>query len=346
MKSIFFALLASPVFFVSGLFGQVASNCTVAPNLREFYQRDVANCAVQQMFENGSADTLLVKIPAGWTDPIWGGLAAIYNATSIPERDSVFDLYCVHDNNWQRQNYSSFLVQVDTSYAWTQAWQNNTTLTGQPLMDLILTKYDVHLANFYNWSIGTYAELSTDSIWNDYALMDSLRQVPGVIFAEQNMIIGAAGMIIYENTLNGHRFDFYLEFNDCFDGCDNYRKWKFLVSPNCDVTYLGFDDWWTFNHDPLPAPTYCNISNSLPEPVGGNFEIFPNPTNGDIRLDFSDPLASYAMTITDMTGRVVKRRDLVYSREEIYLGSLPEGAYVVTLLGVDGKRISRRLVKH
>lgn len=345
MKSAVCALLLLPLVIFSNLSAQTSSSCAVPAPLRDNYARDVANLAVEQMFQAGSPDTLMVHIPNQWTDPIWEGLAAIYNVAGIPERDSVYDHYCVHDNNYQRQNFSSYLVQVDTTLAWTQAWQNLNAITGNAQIDDMVTKYDLRVAQFYNWSIGNYAEIATDSIWNDYGLMDSLRLVNGVVSVEQNQIIGAAGVITYDLTVDGRRYDFYLEFNDCFDGCDNYRKWKFLVAPNCDVTYLGFDDWWTFNHDPLPAPTNCNISNSLPEPVGGSFEIFPNPSRDRIWLDYSDPHAVYSMRIYDMLGKVVKQRDEVRSRDDIYVGSLPPGSYVVRLNGLNGEMIARRLVK-
>ncbi len=76
---------------------QVPSNCTVPPLLASEYHRDITQLAVQRLFELQSPDTVLVTVPQAYIDTISNGLAAILNATSIVERDSVFNLYCVHN---------------------------------------------------------------------------------------------------------------------------------------------------------------------------------------------------------------------------------------------------------
>jgi hypothetical protein len=70
------------------------------------------------MWELNSPDTALVAIPQQWQDTIMDGLAATCNAVSIPERDTVFNFYCVHD----LASSGIFITKeikvfVDTSYS-------------------------------------------------------------------------------------------------------------------------------------------------------------------------------------------------------------------------------------
>ena len=153
MKRILASLLFTTL-LMNGLHAQVPSDCTVPPVLRQEYGRDVINLAMTQLYGAASPDTAYVHVPTNWTNPIWEGIAAIYNATAFPERDSVFNLYCVHDQTSMIQTYQGYLIQIDTNFAWTQAWQNLTTLTGNAPLDAMLTRYDLELSQYYNWPIG------------------------------------------------------------------------------------------------------------------------------------------------------------------------------------------------
>lgn len=263
---------------------QVPSSCMAPPELETFYYKDIAQLATNYLSDIQSPDTIYVHIPQPVLDEIGGGLAAIMNAVSIPESDSVFNLYCIHDINGPPYDYAGFLVSVDTSYSWTQAWQNLVTVTGNGYVDSLTSQYGLHITNFYNWSFGNYAELGVDSAWNILALMDSIRYAPGVISVEPNTLIGGAGTIGYARSGNDRYYDFYFEYNDCFDGCDNYRKWSFKVDSTCNVYYLGFTDWGIFGPSPLPAPLNCNIFTSVHSPSDNSIVLYPNPSTGLLKL--------------------------------------------------------------
>jgi Secretion system C-terminal sorting domain len=330
-------LLIAFVFIINFLHAQVPSSCTVPSLLAQKYERDVKQLATKRLLQLQSPDTALVHIPIVHTDSIFGGLAAIFNATSIPERDSVFNLYCVHNiNGWPIQ-YAGYLVQVDTTNAWTTAWQNLTTTTGNPLMDSITSRYHLTISNFYNWGIGNYAELATDSSYNTQALIDSLLLVNGVLTAELNGIIGGAGFIEYNIQNNARYYYFYFEFADCFDGCDNYRKWKFRVNSDCSVDYLGFDNWSVWNPPlhPFPGPVNCNTFTNVPD---GNLPaasclVFPNPSNGIVQIELSgfDLTGNAVLVIHSLLGETVHTAAVTNERFAVDLSNKAKGVYFLTL---------------
>ena len=312
---------------------QVNSSCNVPPILASEYKRDLVQLATFRLFETHNSDTMKVRIPQTDLDSVSGGLAAIFNATSIAERDSVFNLYCVHDHNGWPYDYAGLLVKVDTSYTWTQAWQNMNTLTGNAYIDFILTTYSLHITNFYNWSFGSYAELGTDSSWNVLALIDTIEQAPGVQSAESNYYIGEAGKITYSVSGGSRYYDFYFEFNDCFDGCDNYRDWSFSVDGTCTVNYLGFSDWGVFGIQPLPLPLNCNTftsSDNVPKPSG--ISIFPNPVHDNLIVRFNTlSLGSIQFILYDCMGKECKRISAVSNDLEVGMKDFSEGIYFFTI---------------
>ena len=189
--------------------------------------------------------------------------------------------------------------------------------------------------------------LQSDSLWNNRALIDSLETIPGILFGEPDQIIGSAGKIEYEAIGNERYYDFYFEWSDCFDGCDNYRVWHFMVSSDCSVTYLGFDEWGVFGLLPLPSPLNCNISTAQSEPDLANQHIaFPNPTSGKISIRL--PEAEYGFTdimLYDLHGRKLTTLQGCHPAGELDLGNYPSGIYYLTF-SQNGEMIERcRVVK-
>jgi hypothetical protein len=309
----------------------VPSSCNVPPNLEQAYQRDIVNLAIQAMHEAQSPDTQLSHIPTVWTHSVKEDLAAIFNVSGIPERDSVFDLYCVHDNTGPYQSFQGYLLEVDTSYSWTQAWQNSTTLTGNPNMDGLLAGHQLHLTAFYNWSIGSYALLAADSFWNMPPLLDSLSNVAGVLSAEDDAMFGIGGKIIRTVSGNDRLYDFYYEWGDCPAGCIYYRVWHFKVSPNCMVEYLGVNS--NASASAMDPASNCNITNRVDDPdFNGEFVLFPNPTSGKVYLQGTFTWdAPYTATLYDVTGRKLFQSGEFNEIISIDLSDYSPGLYSVVL---------------
>src|SRR6186713_678033 len=111
MKRIFTSLLVLASTISNA---QVASSCLPPPELVQGYNKDIMQLATNYLDQIQSADTIYVHPPQSVVDEITGGLAAILNA-NLPESDTVFNLYCVHNMNGWPGDYAGFLVQVDTS---------------------------------------------------------------------------------------------------------------------------------------------------------------------------------------------------------------------------------------
>lgn len=346
MEKILLLILVTLVFNTGN--AQVTSSCNVPQILAHEYERDIKNLTIRRLYQLQSPDTFVIRIPQTWQDTIAEGLAAIFNATSIPERDSIFNLYCVHDNTTPYQIYNELLVQVDTNYAWTQPWQNLNAITGNAYIDSIMIRYHYSVTQFFNWSIGNYALLRSDSLWNIYAIIDTLQMIPGVVHAEPNSIIGAAGKMDYHVTGTDRYYDFYFEFNDCFDGCDNWREWQYVVHSDCSVDYLGFIDWGVFGISPLPAPVNCNTFTVIQDnnPTQKKFNVFPNPATSIITIQSLNNNQLTDVLIYDVNGKVILAFDCFFGSVKLNLAHLPDGIYSLIILQQKQQIEIHRVIKN
>ncbi|HAD95817.1 MAG TPA: hypothetical protein DCG19_00345 [Cryomorphaceae bacterium] len=82
--------------------------------------------------------------------------------------------------------------------------------------------------------------------------------------------------------------------------------------------------------------------------IPGLLEVFPNPSTGDFRLSWTyGPPETFALTIQDVSGKVIYRDDTAFLSEQDYnvdLRQHPPGVYLLHLT-LDGKHVvSRKLV--
>jgi hypothetical protein len=343
-KSILFLSL---ILTLNNSFGQIIpSNCNPSDELLDQYALDIKNLALRRMWEVKSPDTAMVAIPQQWIDTVAGGLAAICNAVSFPERDSVFNMYCVHDRALSSLFIThEIMVFVDTSYAWTDAWQNLEPLTGNPQIDELVTNYNLEVVDFQYYSFGNMALLSSDSLWNVYALIDNLEMVEGVDFGEPNQILGAAGKIFYNKTGYERLYSFWFQWNDCFDGCDNAHVWHFKVYEDCSVEFLGAEDWGVFEILLLPDPINCNIFSRISNYTVSwqDFSVFPNPAEDNITI-LSKNKKLIDLAIYSFTGELIMKQNFI-AQLNLDLAAIPPGIYLLHFSDENGDRSIHKIMK-
>jgi hypothetical protein len=105
---------------------QIPSSCIAPPVLQTHYDADIKHLALKRIFNQNSPYKDSIKVPQNYQDTISQGLAAIFNLTSVIQRDSVFDNYCIHQDV-SYFVYHQIYVGVDPAYSWTQQWQNLNT---------------------------------------------------------------------------------------------------------------------------------------------------------------------------------------------------------------------------
>ena len=328
MKKIILILVLGCTYVIGSC--QIQSSCNAPQILLDEYDRDIKNLTLRRLYEISSSDTASVRIPQAHQDTIIDGLAAIFNATSIPERDSVFNLYCVHDAGINT-TYHSYLIEIDTLYSWTNAWKNLITTTGNTYIDSITAKYHLTVTEYYNWSAGTYVQIQTDSLWSPMALIHTLTQEPGVLSGSGNNAYGGSGTIGYDFIGNDKYYYFYFQYNDCFAGCSHYRSWSFRVDANCSVSYLGFSSWG-FPYLPLPAPLDCNTFTPINDiEQTEEYLLFPNPVSNVLALESNHYTEDKVYSIIDPMGHVITSGVMKKDKTTINVNHLLPGCYFIQI---------------
>lgn len=319
---------------------QIPSDCTIPSVLREAYERDVAGLAIERLQDQGGPNSELIKIPDIVTDSILAGMAAIFDlAGTLPEADSVFNRYCVHDNFGSLASFG-FLVGVDTDSPIAQAWSEGNTLTGNAILDTLLTTYGFTLQNYFSFGAAAF---TTDRYLNLFALADSITaSVPGILYGEPDYLIGGAGQIHYSIDSEGHQFyDFSYEWNDCFDGCDNFYTWSFQVTPDCEVLFLGTNQGGVFGLEELPAPTDCMLTTGTENLIAyPRFQLFPNPATESLRWRAALAPEQGSWRIYNAQGQLLRQGD--WSLQEIDLRTWNAGSYWLQAFDEQGQFLFQR----
>ncbi|MCF8374117.1 MAG: T9SS type A sorting domain-containing protein [Bacteroidales bacterium] len=254
-----FLVLILNLFLIGNITSQVQSSCCVTPELYNAYHTDVLELTIEYFLNNNLPEINQIEIPQSYQDTIMHGLAAVFNAYSIPERDSVFDIYCIHNNSgYTTHLFHTISIKPDLNYYWANWWANGQTTTYYPPVDNLLSTYGFNLTYYYN-SIDVASFYTSQSI-NVYPLCDSLETIPWIIYAEPGGFIGDDNRIIYNRIGNDLFYSFSVRWGDCMAGCFNHRTWSFKVDADyCMVNYIGMTES-NYNNSPLPYASNCNIT--------------------------------------------------------------------------------------
>ncbi len=258
MKKIFTAIFILLSFYVS--IAQSNSNCDVPDVLRVKYDRDVKHIALQRIYQQNSPYKDSIIIPNSYQDSIWKPLAAIFNNISIPQRDSVFNIYCIH----QQTSYYIFnkiYIGVDTSYSWVHQWMNLHNTTGIPVLDSLLSTYGFTITNYWNFGSTGAASFQTNQNINVKPLnaMIEALNISGIQYAEPASPIGFGDQIIYNNYPPYTYFNFIIGLGDCPSGCTGSYSFNYKADTSCTATYVNTTIGGIDGHD-YKYPRNCNIS--------------------------------------------------------------------------------------
>ncbi len=207
----------------------------VPPSLRVAYFEDASRLALRDLLRTGFA---AVPIPRERVQPYYDALVSVYNATALPARDSVVDVYAIH--TYPYPSTRSLVVAAASAEAWVQHLIAGDVPTGNATVDDLLARYALTLGTVWHFRDGeALLTLTPDEPLNIAALAPLFSRVAGVRYAEPDGFVGDG------NNLEGSIADarvllsYSVGSGDCFSGCINRRYYRFAVSADGTVEYLG-----------------------------------------------------------------------------------------------------------
>jgi len=206
----------------------------VPAELRAAYLEDANRLALRDLQANGFSD---VPIPQDAVQPYYNALVLVYNATALPARDTVVDVYGIHSMGPATRSLLLWLLGTET---WVQRLARREIPTGEPAVDTLLARYSLTVGSVYAMHDGDLLlTLGPPEPINIKALAGRFQGITGVRFAEPNNVIGGGNDI--GGSIDGSRvlLDYSVGYGDCPSGCIARRFYHFAVHDDGTVEYLG-----------------------------------------------------------------------------------------------------------
>ena len=212
------------------------NNCDAPDAVRAFYHEDAQQLALRMMQTNVQYQDS-IEVPAFFYERAMRVLLAVYNATQIPERDTVVECLGIH--TFPTVSANSISIGLVASEPWAINFSNGIIPTGNAEFDALAEHY--HLSNSGSFSFGgtIYASLKSEIAINPTAFAALFENISGVEFAEPEAVIGDGNDIhIQETLIEDVEVTYTAAWGDCPAGCIFSRNWKFRVNLNCGVQFV------------------------------------------------------------------------------------------------------------
>lgn len=334
-------IVFSLLFFTKMSLAQpVVSSCDGGSNLFASWKSDAWQITYQHLVEQNSPALNGVELPEPVRDSILRAVFAVFNATSLPARDTVFEMLEIRPV--QEKDLHRVQVLVDTTYGWTANWLDSIALTGNSWIDFLVNSYDLTVENVQivpDW-VNNYdaaITLKTDKFVNPDFLAGLTANSSGVVFA-YGLTYGSDGdHVFFENKPDYVEITFRHGWQDCPTGCVFHRDWLFRVYPDCSVEFVSsYGDQLGTKLSVQPLP--ITESQVWPVPSSDFLLISAGKLNGsDINI-----------RLTGQGGQVFwnDRQPITDGRFDgsLSLDLLPDGLYFL-ILETENQRVSHPVLK-
>jgi hypothetical protein len=218
------------------LFKSSVDDLRVPETLRAAYQEDAARLALRELVARpGGFDE--VTIPSDVVRNYYHALILVYNATALPARDSVVDVYGIH--TFPQPATRSIYMIVAGDQEWAQRLVRDRVPTGDAVVDGLLRDYALSFERAYTMSTGEFLVVLRSALaLNMAALAPKFVAAPGVRASQPN---GAWGDSDDIDATRGDAIlvDYSVGYGDCPSGCIGRRFYHFAVHPDGTVEYRG-----------------------------------------------------------------------------------------------------------
>ena len=210
---------------------------SIPDSMKKLIKEDAALLTLREVYLDSSKKENLVILPQNSFESYYRGFVHIYNAQTLPARDSVIEIHRIQA--FPNPATHSIIIAVDSTKDWVAAWKNGERLTGNPPIDEIMEAYDLQIDKYYSWPTFHAAVLFSPEAINIFALSKLFGSIDGVIFAEPNGYIGDGNNIEGKINSNYVEYIFSYGWGDCPSGCINRHYWLFQVKFDGTVIFIN-----------------------------------------------------------------------------------------------------------
>ncbi|MDX5512214.1 MAG: hypothetical protein LPK01_08330, partial [Hymenobacteraceae bacterium] len=186
MKQLFLLLALLLFAFISNA-QIVQSTCVAHDSIKDRYMNDAQRLALRKIFRQNLSYVDSIQIPQSHTDTVLNALLAVYNATTLPARDTIIGTGSsgIHTNP-VTPLMQNLLLEADPSAPWVpQLLAGNST--SDSTLNHIINSNQLYVIRQPSYWFGLiYIELKTNTNKNLHPLLVQLKTVPGIIEVYKN----------------------------------------------------------------------------------------------------------------------------------------------------------------
>lgn len=199
------------------------------------YLMDAEKLAVRLINNRDSTQT---RIPDALINLFYNGLIHIVTADHPEAQEATDPEYQVHART--PADPRALIVYVDSSAAWTDAWKNSDTQTGNTDVDELLNEFNLTLMEFNDSesSANDAATLHSEYAINGYAVGRLFKQLEDISSAGPPVVTDGSNIevLLFEDHL---RYTLEYRYGDCPSGCINQHEWTFKVFVDGNVEFVS-----------------------------------------------------------------------------------------------------------
>jgi hypothetical protein len=300
---------------------KVQSSCTGPDNTRLLYKDDADQLALGKFFRRNLPLKNSVLIPSADSDTILNALMAVYNATSLPARDTIIVRHKIHA--FPHLGMRSLLVAADPNLGWMKELRIGRVPTAYLEIYPYIKDYGLVHGGYSEYKSFGYdiVTFSSRDNYNMLALAGLISSIPGVKYSFA-LGLGGDGYNITDSIYSDHvELVYSVGWGDCIAGCLYRRFWKFNVYFDCSVEFVNSYG------DPL---SMLDINTNETE----NIAIYPNPFCESVRIDGLEGDCEYS--ISNPLGQILISGMVADNCIE-GLGDLAPGPYFLVLKTLSGQ---------
>jgi hypothetical protein len=216
-------------------FHSTVDDSRVPASLRAAYLEDATRLALRDLLAGGFAG---IAVPRDAIQPYYDALVLVYNATVLPARDSVTDVYQIH--TFPQPATRSLYMIVAGDQQWAQRLALDSVPTGNAVVDRLLSEYALSFDHVHRMSAGELLIVLRATLpLNVAALAPKFAEATGVRSANPNEGCcdgsNIAGAVRESRVL----LNYSVGYGDCMAGCIGRRFYHFAVRDDGTVEYLG-----------------------------------------------------------------------------------------------------------
>ena len=327
----FFFFIIAIIFSITVFSQELDSNIPI--ELQEAYEFDVSWLALDRIMEVNSVYKDSIFIPESFKDTIWNSLVPVFNSISIPERDSIFDIYCIHNETSFGHGVLNIGILVDSQVPWYDNWENSIIETGNTDLDNLLFSCNFEFLIFSdNW-----ASLRTHDFVNLAVVLDSLESFEGIDWAIDAKSESQFNTISYSKEEGYSRLSFGLYFGCGPIICANHYSWTFEIGNQANVELVG-SQHFVSDYSESPLTPNCHITGVAEvKEDKAKLLISPNPANEYINISTTIKKVK-KIVIYDALGSTKYTRE-IDKELTVFLSNYSSGLYLLKVFDDNYKQI-------